>query len=631
MSRTSRVRVLALTALLAAAGCQDYNFNPVGHCLIQPGSERVTLSNMTTADVLFVVDDSGSMGGKQQKLADNFSAFIDNLDATNVTRRTGGLTPFDFHVAITTSSVFYNPITTSQCRDDCPGGGGELLCCNSAGSAPALTVQTCTGASDTSCALGSCENDCYRYLGQFVCCDPGTKLPAQTQKIPCTYAGSACGDFQTHYFWTSGVCTPGIAVNGEPYPQGSFVGAAGNPRVIHFDASLYPATASGTPVNNQGFTSDQLKTFFSQNIDAGTCGSDEEQALQAGKLAVTKALSGEQLDTVGPTGTPGSFPAGWPHDNAKMVMVFVGDEDDCSSPPADQAGVVLSGSPGADTCVTDAALPADQQREFPVSSLVSYFTGLNRSLGAAFIVSAKSGSGDTCVDGACTAAICCDTACTGSSSVCATSTCGGQAPGSRLLAAADRLRAQGADVVEGSICDPNFSDILNRIAEIAKPPSGLLLPSQPASDQVCVLRIANTAGKTVKTCFGPAPATMTAAQAAAANYDWWFTATREQVTDAEKQPTDASRYVYINLAANSCVADSGETYSADYLGRLPAGGCSGATPDVADANCAASLGGQSTDWTCFAGTDSTGACTVPTGTTVGTCICGGRAANCPSG
>ena len=39
MSRPSRVRALALGALLAAAGCQDYNFNPVGHCLIVPNTK----------------------------------------------------------------------------------------------------------------------------------------------------------------------------------------------------------------------------------------------------------------------------------------------------------------------------------------------------------------------------------------------------------------------------------------------------------------------------------------------------------------------------------------------------------------------------------------------------------------
>jgi hypothetical protein len=631
MSRLSRVRVLALTALLAAAGCQDYNFNPVGHCLIQPGSERVTLSNMTTADVLFVVDDSGSMGGEQQKLAANFSAFINNLDATNATRRANALTPFDFHVAITTTSVFYNPVSTATCRDDCPGGDGASVCCNSAGTAPELTVQKCAGPADATCSAGSCRLDCNRLLGEYVCCDGTSKVPARTQPIPCAHVGEACGDLQTHYFWTAGACTPGIATNGSPYPQGSFVGAGSNPRVIHFDKSLYPEAPGGTPTNAQGFTADQLKTFFSQNVVAGTCGSNQEAAFQAGKLAVSKALAGSQLDTYDAAGAPGSFPAGWPHADSKLVLVFVGDEDDCSSPQDANGGVVLSGNPGSDSCVNDAVLPVDQQRLYSVASMVDYFLGLDRPLGAAFIASAKSGTSDTCVDETCSPAICCDTACTGNAAVCTSTTCGGQAKGTRLLEAAGQLRAAGADVIAGSICDPNFGTILDRIAELAKPPSGLLLPSQPAAEQVCVLRIARADGKTRKTCFGPAPAGLTTAEAEAASYDWWFTASREQVTDAQKAPTGASRYVYINQETENCKADTGETYSADYLGRLPAGGCSGASAEEADASCVANLGGRSGDWTCFAGVDDAGACVPPTGAVVGTCICGARAASCPSG
>ncbi len=80
MSRPFRTRTLVAVVGLVAAGCQDYNFNPVGHCLIQPGGDQFTLSSVSTADVLFVVDDSGSMEGEQLRLADDFGDFVDNLD-----------------------------------------------------------------------------------------------------------------------------------------------------------------------------------------------------------------------------------------------------------------------------------------------------------------------------------------------------------------------------------------------------------------------------------------------------------------------------------------------------------------------------------------------------------------------
>ncbi len=53
-----RPKGLSAAAGLAAflGGCQDYQFNPVGHCIVQPGQTQITLANLSTADVLFVID-----------------------------------------------------------------------------------------------------------------------------------------------------------------------------------------------------------------------------------------------------------------------------------------------------------------------------------------------------------------------------------------------------------------------------------------------------------------------------------------------------------------------------------------------------------------------------------------------
>jgi hypothetical protein len=501
--------------------------------------------------------------------------------------------------------------------------------------------EKCDGPGD-SCASGECRNDCLSYLGEYVCCDATSRIPAHTQQVACTAVGDPCGDLRTHYRFQTG-CTAGSALgkNGQFYPQGDFVALNANPRVIHFDKELYSCATPPCTVNRQGYTSAQLQSYFRDNIVVGTCGSGQEQGLEAARLAVEKALAGEQRDTVSETGVPGDVPAAWPHDDpatpekdSKLVVVFVGDEDDCSSPADPNLGVVLSGNPGADSCVADADKPPEQRKQFSVASLVDGIVELadGRPIGAAFIVSARSGGTDVCQDEACTPAICCDHACTGSASVCTTNTCGGQASGTRLLQAAGALRARGADVVAGSVCDPNFDQILIRIAEIVKPPSGLMLPSQPATEEITLVRIAGPDGKTRKTCTGPAPATMTAADARAARYDWWFTATREQVTEAQQDPTGVSRFIYINHETDNCEASPGETYSADYLGRLPAAGCSGATAEEADASCVNALGGRAGDWTCYAGVDANDRCVVPDGApVVGTCICGVRHTPPPEG
>jgi hypothetical protein len=628
MSRPSRVRVLALTTLVAAAGCQDYNFNPVGHCLIQPGTERITLSDISTADVLFVVDESGSMGGEQEKLAQNFQAFIGNLDQTNVARRDAGLDPIDFHLAVTTTSVFLNNPTTASCRSDCSGAPGEHVCCQ-ATNAPFRVVKQCAASADCTTAGTECRTDCNGFLGEGVCCDPSTHVPPRTELLPCETDGVACGDLQRHYrFPTS--CRQGNATEGTFYPRGDFIGHAENPRVLHFDKELYlterppslPACSAGTSCNRQGFTADQLKDWFARdagggsfegNVVAGTCGSGQEQALQAARLALEKALSSQQKDSDGST-------AEWPHADSKLVLVFVGDEDDCSSPEDATKGVILTGTTGQDSCVQDASLPDGQRKQFAVSEVVDYFAGLGRPLGAAFIASTQA----VCEDETCTAGLCCGVDASGAPTcldamnqpVCRTDTCGAQGAGFRMLEAASQFRSKGADVVTGSICDPDFDKILIRIAEIVKPPSGLLLPTQPAGSDITLVRIANAKGETRKTCHGPAPATLTAAEADAAGWDWWFTETREQVSAEDRHPWTATRNIYVNHATGNCEANPGETYSADYLGRLPAAGCQSRD------GCAEALGGRTADWSCFAGLNADGSFIEPTSTAPGTCVCG---------
>jgi hypothetical protein len=646
MSRPLGVRgTLALVAVLAA-GCQDYNFNPVGHCVIQPGSERVTLSSVSTADVLFVVDDSGSMGAEQDALATNFSAFIDNLDQANATRVANGLDPFDFHIAVTSTSVFWNYQTSATCSSTCVDAPGQTVCCNANGTA-ARQPRDCSAGQ--ACPGGTtCGTNCAGLKGSPYCCDQSTgSFPAGSlvDPISCTRVGAQCGTFERHYNFPGG-CVQGVAANGWPYPDGDFVSwtsgtTLANPRVLHFDKELYTGGA-----NRQGFTRSDLVGFFAGNgstiqgnVKTGTCGSGEEQGFNAARRALEKALAKQQKDTysIAPgkvlawngTTRVASADAEWPHDNAKLVLVFVGDEDDCSSPRDPAAGIVMQGTdvPGADACTRYSATAAPDGHKLydVVTQFVDYFTGLGRPLGAAFIESASqtSCSGDQCTPGTCCQVDCPTTGVCGHDS-----SCGGQAAANRFFLAAGTLRGRGVDVVEGSICDPNFGNLLSQIAEIVKPPSGLTLPTQPAESAITLLRIADTAGKTRKVCGRPLAAGSYANLAAvqATGADWWFTATKDVTGSVGAwNPVAVSQFVYIN-PLGKCIANPGETYSADYLGQLPAGGCR------SDADCAQKLGGAASAWTCYAGTQSSGACVDPaTSAQPGTCLCGDHAKVCPGG
>jgi hypothetical protein len=656
MDRRASIVAAAVAALLSLGACQGYNFNPVGHCLIQPGTERVTLSKISTADILFVVDDSGSMLGEQTNLAAQFNQFITALDNSNAERVAYGLTPIDFHIAITTTSVFRSPrITgTSICRNTCTGATGANVCCVEATGTP--QPPACRVDSDCDTAHGyGCRStvDCgaASAVGGYGCF---TVAPTCTpQRIPCTTLGEECGNIQEWYSTFSG-CSPSYADNlftaADEYPMGRFMALPGNPLVLHFDKDLYCAwnatTGQCTGPSTDTTTKPALITDFGENVVVGTCGSNQEQGIEAARDAIERArgLRGGQPTGPGYTGL-GDFL----HADSKLVVVWVTDEDDCSSPQNGADSVVFWQTASSDGCKADALLPAADQREFSASSVAAYFGSLGRPFAAAMVASFANG----CNDLSCSIGYCCDTACTGTTA-CTSATCGGQGLPNRYKDLADALIGGGSQVVLGSVCDSfgGPGGTLERIAQIAQPPPGLTLPTLPAAGAVTILRITKADGTRRKSCYGPAPETMTAAEAAAAvptPYDWWFTASDKQTTDADKHPTGVSRFVYINHLTNNCEANPGETYSADYLGLVPAGaydkggtwvegGCIGATT-VGDAMCANRLGGAASDWTCFAGYDAsaTPKC-LSTATTRGTCVCGARtdtanpaASNCPGG
>jgi hypothetical protein len=670
--------------------------------MLQPGTQKFTLSNVSSADVLFVVDDSGSMAGEQDRLADAFTDFVENLTSTNHARAEGGLLPLDFHVAVTTTSIFRNrqPSGSSpMCRSDCTGAGGHLACC--IGNLPVYGPRKCSTNSDCPMSGTVCSKTCNEYLGESTCCAANGTFPAGStdssygQIVGCSLEGVPCGELRTHYDWSDTQCTPatrGVSLEGFPYPDGAFVGstslAAGvspNPRVLHFDKRLY-LSSQGT--NAQGFTMDELKRFFEQNVRVGTCGSMEEQGLQASFRAISKALAGNQLDTYaydwaagitsgastrltpsfslsGGIPTPAA-PAVWPTTNSKLVVVYVGDEDDCSSPKDPSAGVVLqnSDSAGADACVRDATeTPPLGGKEYTVSSFVSYLAGLGRPLGAAFIVSANTSGNDvSCSNDACSAGICCDRPCVATlnqshlsdpnystssiwhlcsdpanpaTCVCAADVCGGQAPGTRFVETAKELKAKGADVVVGSICG-DFKPLLREVAEIVKPPQTLSLPTVPAEAGIALLRIASSSGVTRKLCgrpLAPRRPTYTFAEAQATGADWWFVESVSPTPPYDPTPTSSAtpvsaptQFVYIN-PQGACIANPGETYSLDYLGVVPPGGCKvevgdldagpdgviGTSDDIVNgsSDCQNKLGGRFSDWQCY----------TPPGLATGTCQC----------
>ena len=676
--RTLRLAPLALAALAGLAGCQEYNFSPVNQCLIQPGSERVTLSDISTADILFVVDDSGSMGGEQQSLQTSFSAFVSNLRSTNLVRVTNGLEPIDFHIAITTTSVFLNqPVAGGPtCQANCGAAAGQVCCTTP--SRPLLATRACQVDADCAGAGGpwTCRDLAQQFAPEKACVNAaGDTLE---EPVACPVLGQPCGELQRRYAYRHGPrscandgdcrngdtcratcaspppgggsyccnganaidqlqCNPGVSA-GEytVYPRGDFVKAAtsasGAPgRVIHFDKELFctrnaggtacaclgagaPATCDPPVVNEAELT--KRIDWFKANVVVGTCGASQEQGLEAARRAIKKALRLDGLSQPAEV-----LPAEWPHPRSKLVVVWVGDEDDCSSPEDASQGVIFS--PTVDTCEDDGDLPAAQRKRVPIEDFSSFFAGLDRPLASGFIVSATGTppppgtNTNDCVDASCQPNLCVDPSCTSGSGL-----CGGQARGYRYLELASAFATKGSDMVAGSICaqatastPPDFSSILDRVAEVVKQPTGLSLPTQPAAAGLTILRIVGTDGKTRKTCSAPAPAGTSAVPdpvtgAVLNDFDWWFIDPADKTDPTGMKPTGASKAIHINRDVLRCTANPGETYSADYLGLVPVEGCDTVT------DCEAALGVRKAPWICQ---KEPGA---PAGSR-GTCLCGG--------
>jgi hypothetical protein len=577
----------AIAAAASLAGCNNYNFNPVSHCLVQPASVEVRLSKVSTADILFVVDDSPSTDPKQAGLASSFGDFITRIVNSNAARAAKGLDPLDFHIAVTTSSVFMATPNGQSCMET----SGAPQCCTPTACA---SVASCTPGTTDGCGGGQvCStlarlDPTFNYVVgvNYQCCNMIACVPSSGCAL-----GDPCPSLTTTFptpITNGPVCTPGLATAGAPYAAGAFVSAASNPKVLDFDKTLAWNTW-GTPTQDPRLT--QLVQQFEQNIKVGSCGSGEEQHLQAARLAIQRALAGQQ---------PGVATGAWPHPGAKLVVVWVGDEDDCSSPESAPL-VMATFTPGADSCVFDKHRPAGQQREFPVSDFTDYFASLVHGsgaadLGAAFIVSAV-----RCADGTyapadqCTGGLVCPvqppSSCQPPAPVCG----GAYAAGERFFQLADGIKGRGYSVVEGTVCDAyppsTFGPVLAQIADLVQPPSSLTLPTLPATREITTVLITTPAGATRKIC--------------TQGKDWCFVDCNDRSATPACLASGTSRCIEIDHVNGDCEANPDETYSAQYIGVVPDGGCATA------ADCTHALGGTNADW----------ACTIEAGASRGSCTC----------
>ena len=218
--RTSTTTVLCCAALAALHGCAC---DTVPSTALQDCSALQVQPGAVQTDILFVVDDSGSMSEEQANLAANLRAFIDTLAASPVENQ--------FRIAVTNTSV-----------------EGYLA-----------SQQSYTGG-------------------------PSRNVP---------------------------------------YPDGSLlavaqVNALGVAGRYLYDTNLYPQAGGwgGNRILDAGAPS--LVQDFKANVLVGISGSGREQPLRAAQLALTDRLAAAN--------------AGFLRPGARLAIIILSDEDDCSGP-----------------------------------------------------------------------------------------------------------------------------------------------------------------------------------------------------------------------------------------------------------------------------------------------------------
>lgn len=319
--------------------------------LVVPGAAKT--------DILFVVDDSGSMAGAQANLQANFQAFVDRLAASPVKN--------DFQIGVTTTSV-----------DTQVGTSYPDTFVNGANSAP-------------------CTNPPY----------------------------------------------PSSAV----YPKGDLVS-------VTADTSGNRIQSTTEPPRILSASSPTLVADFTANVNVGVCGSGKEQGLEAARLALQAAQ-------------PGGANEGFLRPGARLAVVIVSDDDDCSDP-------MHQGTSREPTACTS----YDVQNY--VDFLTSAIAGEVRPLVIGAIIAVDPA---TLQPSACT-----------------------EPSGNDAEHGAVRYRAFadafGADALVDSVCNASFHDTLVRIAGLIDPGQVMPLRGVPADWRFLVVSVVKADGSRVPCVVG---------------------------------------------------------------------------------------------------------------------------------
>ncbi len=298
-----RLEFVAVTLAAGAAFYAGCNTNPVSfksQSGILDYEETVNVSGSEQIDILWVVDNSGSMCQEQKILGDNFNSFIAQLEDTTL----------DFHLAVTTTHMIENyppePVARPGYLQSTPQPvPGFDPTCQFAVDAQGQTIpgnyQPIRDAIATAVScMATPDPGSYNWTdAELECVLSGT--------VGCTLGGSDCG----------GGCSPE-----DLFPAPSAYRSI--PKVLESDNYRNP---DGT------LDVASLQSDFRCMSLVGTRGYGIEKGLEAAVASMSLELTGGPADA--PEGgsvipDPSAPNHGFLRQSSKFALIFVTDENDCT-------------------------------------------------------------------------------------------------------------------------------------------------------------------------------------------------------------------------------------------------------------------------------------------------------------
>lgn len=130
-NRTSRtLGVLILAAAVLTTGCLDRDLRPLNPCTVSGVVRKIKVTNVDAVDLLFMVDNSNSMGEEQASLSDQFPRLVRTLASGELTLSDGSIEMFppvkSLRVGVVSSDMGTGGFLVPTCSNSASGDDGIL-------------------------------------------------------------------------------------------------------------------------------------------------------------------------------------------------------------------------------------------------------------------------------------------------------------------------------------------------------------------------------------------------------------------------------------------------------------------------------------------------------------------------